>query len=178
LHLAVSHLVVKPRFRHPQVTPHRNRRNIERLGDFFHRKSAKVAQFYRLALSRIELLQGAETKVQSDELRTSLLLKADRLIERYRESCAFPRVSATRVVHQDLTHQTRCHAEKMRPVLPVGVLMIHKPQVSLIDQRRRLQSVALTLFSQVTRRKQTKLLIDDWREVLTSLLIPVRPLGK
>jgi hypothetical protein len=56
LHLRPSHLLVKPRFRHPQVAPYGDSRNIQHLGDLVHGESAEIAEFDGLAFSRVNLL--------------------------------------------------------------------------------------------------------------------------
>jgi hypothetical protein len=43
-----------------------------------------------------------------------------------------------RVVDQNSTHQLRGYAEEVRPILPGCALLIHQPQVQLVDECRRL----------------------------------------
>ena len=76
------------------------------------------------------------------------MLKTQRLVQRQFDSApsSFAGVPPARMVHLDLTHQPRRHSEEMRPVLPVGTLLIYQSQISFMDESGWLQRVALTFF--------------------------------
>ena len=45
------------------------------------------------------------------------------------------------VVNEDTSHQLRRHAEKLRSVLPVSILLANEFHVGFVDKRRRLKGV-------------------------------------
>jgi hypothetical protein len=63
----------------------------------------------------------------------------------------------------------------MGSALPVWRSLVYKPQIGLIYERGRLQGMAEALLSKLARCKQTKLFINDGRQVLKRLLVPARP---
>ena len=71
---------MKPGFGHSQIPPHRDWRNLESLGNFFHRKPAEVAQFDCFAFPPIKLLKRLKPQIKCDEFRATLLAKTDCLI--------------------------------------------------------------------------------------------------
>src|SRR5438132_2148114 len=58
---------------------------------------------------------------------------------------AFREVALTRIVDKNLPHELRSNAEEVSAILPVDILLTDQTQVSLIDQRGRLQRVAHSL---------------------------------
>ena len=82
------------------------------------------------------------------------------------------------VVHQDLSHQPRGHAKKMRAALPGRIRLIDEPNVSLVDQRGWLQRVPLAFLAQVAGGKLTEFAVHQGREVIEGLLVPFRPFGQ
>src|SRR5437667_6921300 len=83
--------------------------------------------------------------------RKSLLFRAAALI----------RLMGAGMVHKDAAHQLRGDAVELRTVLPLRVLLIDQLEVSLVDQRRRLQRVALTLSPQIVTRQPAQLAVNQ-----------------
>lgn len=93
-------------------------------------------------------------------------------------AAAFPIVGAARVINQDLSHQTRGHAEEMGAVLPRRVLPIDQPKVDLVDERGGLERVAHALASEITAGEARQFCGDQRRELLESVLVAVAPRAK
>src|SRR5258708_1463804 len=177
-HLAVLHFLVKPGFCHPQIAADGNRGNFQCLCDFLHGESAKIAKFDSFAFSRIDLLECCQTAVEGYKVPAALLLKADCLIQRHFDPCALACMLPARVVHQDLAHQSRRHAEEMRAVLPSRIGLIDKPHVSFVDNRGWLQRVPLVFFAQVAGGKLAKFAVHQRRQVIERPLVSVRPFSQ
>src|ERR1035437_5984545 len=80
-HLSTLHFVEKPRFRHPQVAPHGNGGDRQRLRDLIHGEPAEIAELNGLAFPRVELLKRHEAIVEGHKVSTPLGLKAHRLFQ-------------------------------------------------------------------------------------------------
>jgi hypothetical protein len=84
-----THLIVKPGFGHPQIPPYRNWRNLEGLGNLFHRKPAEVAELHCFAFPPIKVFKRLKSQIKSDKFWASFLLKTDCLIKPEFRSSAF-----------------------------------------------------------------------------------------
>jgi hypothetical protein len=60
-----------------------------------------------------------------------------------------------------LTHCTSGDGEEVRPALPVWIGLIGQAQISLVNQRRRLQCVVGTLPAHLMMSDASKFLIDQ-----------------
>jgi len=49
------------------------------------------------------------------------------------------------MIHQNLANQLGGNAQKVRPVLPVHLRLVHQSKISLVDQGVRLKGVAASL---------------------------------
>jgi hypothetical protein len=176
--LFVLHFLMKPGFRHPQVPADGNRGHVQRLGDLFHGEPPEIAEFDGFALSRIDLLEGSKTAVKGHEVPAPLLLKAHGLIQWHFDPRPLTRVLPARVVHQDLAHQARRHTEEMRAALPGRIALIDEPHVGLMDKRGGLQRVPQAFLAQVAGGQSAKFPINQGREVIKSLLVPLCPLSQ
>jgi hypothetical protein len=178
VNLFVLHFLMKPGFRHPQIASDGNWGYVQRLGDLFHGEPAEIAEFDGLAFSRIDLLEGSEAAVESHEVPALLLLKAHGLIQRHFDPRPLARVLPARVVHQDLAHQARRHTEEMRAALPGRIALIDEPHVGLMDKRSGLQRVPQAFFTQVAGGQLAEFPINQGREVIKGLLVPLCPLSQ
>ena len=93
-------------------------------------------------------------------------------------AAAFPIAGAARMINQDLSHQTRGHAEEMGAVLPRRILPIDQPKVDLVDERGGLERVAHALASEITAGEARQFCGDQRRELLESVLVAVAPRAK
>ena len=53
------------------------------------------------------------------------------------------------MIHQDVPHHVRGHAQKLRPVLPVHLRLVHQLQIGFVYQRGGLQGMAPPLHPHV-----------------------------
>ena len=76
--------------------------------------------------------------------------------------CAPPRLSRcrARVIDQDLPHQPRRNAEKVRATLP-GHGLLHQAQIGFVEQRRSLQRMTQSLVTQVMTCQPAQLFVDE-----------------
>ena len=79
------------------------------------------------------------------------------------------------LLDQNTAHQLRGYGEEMGPILPLHPLVIHEPDVGLIDQRACLKVVAGALASHVPVRQPAELRIDDRRQLVEGELVSVTP---
>ena len=65
------------------------------------------------------------------------------------------------MIDQDLAHETRGDADKVRAILPARVRGLCQAQEHLVDQRRRLERVAQPLAAHVGTRQSVQLPFDQ-----------------
>ena len=65
------------------------------------------------------------------------------------------------VVNQNLAHRSCGHGEKMSPVLPAWIGLVGQSQISLADQRRRLQRVIGTLPAHIAMGEASEFFVDE-----------------
>src|SRR4051794_38431693 len=84
-----------------------------------------------------------------------------------------PSLSAS-VLDQNPSHRLGGRGEEMSPAAPVLRLFdISEPQVSLMNQHRRLQRLSGFFVCDSMRRQFAKLLIDQWKELVGSTSVAV-----
>jgi hypothetical protein len=69
-------------------------------------------------------------------------------------------------------------AKKWRTIPPRQAVNPGQPQIQLVDQRRRLQRVALALVAHVVVGEPAQLFVDDRHEPISRERIAVGPIGK
>ena len=85
-------------------------------------------------------------------------------------------VSATaRVVHEDLAHDSRAHAEEMRAVLEVRPFPVDQPHVRFVDQGVRLQGVIGTFAHHLAMRETQQLVVHHRPQLVVNAVVAVAP---
>src|SRR6266446_10563591 len=79
------------------------------------------------------------------------------------------------LVGENTPHLPRAQGKKMRAVLPVNQLQIGEAQVKLIDQRRGLQSMAVTFPCHAALRRPMQLPVNLRSQLLQSTFITLAP---
>src|SRR5205814_2893423 len=79
------------------------------------------------------------------------------------------------VVNQDLAHRLGGDSEEVGAVLPAWTGLIGQPQISLVDQRSRLERVVGTLSAHMTVSDAPELLIDQRGQLDESGTVSVTP---
>lgn len=79
------------------------------------------------------------------------------------------------MVHQDQPHQVCCHAEKVRAVLPVLLVLIDHAQVGFMRQRGGLQRMAYFLPAQITGGELSQLIVDEGSQMVEGQLTALAP---
>ena len=93
--------------------------------------------------------------------------------------CARPRrafaLAGSCVVNQDLAHRSGRHGKKVRPVRKAWFALVRQTQISLVDQRRRLQRVIGTLPLHIMMSETSKFLINERGQLLERSIVPMAP---
>src|SRR5437762_7862900 len=63
----------------------------------------------------------------------------------------------------------------MRPVPPLGALLVHQAQICLVYQRRTLQRVPFVLSRQVAARDIAQFVVDERHEAVESASVALAP---
>src|SRR5262249_9596617 len=138
-------------------------------------QAGKVAQFDRFTLAGIDPLQILESDIERHERTAAVLLKTDHLFQRYRLPGSLLGFLSTRVVHEDLPHDAGSDPVEVRAALPVRLRLLDETQIGLIDQGSRLQRMALSFASQVSRSKLAELPVNERHEFSLGSLGAVPP---
>src|SRR6266571_996852 len=85
------------------------------------------------------------------------------------------RLSGAGLVGENTPHLPRAQGKEMRTALPVNQLQIGETQVKLIDQRRGLQSMAVTLPCHAALRCPMQLPVNLRSQLLQSTFIALAP---
>jgi hypothetical protein len=67
----------------------------------------------------------------------------------------------SRKLDKDPAHQSGGHRERVRPILPVHVLRIHQPQVSLMNKGSGLEAVTRSFAAHAPSGDPLQLLMDE-----------------
>ena len=84
-------------------------------------------------------------------------------------------MSRARVVHEDAPHNASGYREEMRAVMPLNGLPVNQPDICLVDERRRLETVPDALSRHTASRDPVELLIDERNQPLEGVLVAVSP---
>jgi len=96
-----------------------------------------------------------------------------------------PRLAATLlrrlpacVIHADLTHGAAGDGKEVPSIVPLGMRGAEKLEVGLMDERRRLERVAGTDMSELTMGQRAQFGVDDWKQSIESVAVPVADRGQ
>jgi len=78
-----------------------------------------------------------------------------------------------RVIHQDPSHGSSRHTQKVAPVFPTRALELKEPQAGLMDECGRLQGVVASLAGHVASGRLPQLAIDDRKQHVVGSSIPL-----
>jgi hypothetical protein len=92
-----------------------------------------------------------------------------------RPAASLVRPAGSRGIHQDATHQAGTDGDELRAILPLHLPDIHQPQVHLVDERRRLQRVSVTLARHVAARETPQLAENDGQELVEGRIVALVP---
>ena len=87
----------------------------------------------------------------------------------------FRRDLGARVIHQDLSHDSRGQIKKVRAVLPANLPCTGQAQERFIDQCGRLQGVPLPLASHIASGQPAQLRFHQRNELLERCVVAVAP---
>jgi len=85
---------------------------------------------------------------------------------------AFESAASAGVVHQEAAHELGGHAHELGVVLPVGVVLVHQPEVGLVDQGGGLERVPGPFVAHATARYAAQLPVNQRHEPLQRVLVP------
>jgi len=79
------------------------------------------------------------------------------------------------VIDENPPHHPRRHGEEVGAILPLHPLQVDEAQVALVDQRRGLQRVVLTLAGHVPPRQPSELFVHERNELVEGLRFAAPP---
>jgi hypothetical protein len=79
------------------------------------------------------------------------------------------------MVDQDLPHQIGRDSEEVRPVVGVRVSLVDKPQISFIDECRRLQSMSSSLPAEICGRKAAQFGVQERYQLIQRRSVAIAP---
>ena len=82
----------------------------------------------------------------------------------------------TGVIDQDATHDVRGDTKEVRPILPVNLPLIDKPDKHLVHKSRRLQGVIGPLAPELADRNAPELRIDEWQQLVECSPVAATPI--
>src|SRR5262249_52147047 len=121
------------------------------MGRLFDAHSAEEAEFNHPTLAVVNGGQALQCVIQRDNLRGSLSRNGRPLFQR-QPGCVTPSLGVTTlpcVVDQDTPHYLRRYGEEVPSVLPTNSLLVHEPEIGLVNQRRSLERVSGGLVTHV-----------------------------
>jgi hypothetical protein len=162
-----TELTTQPGFRDAPFSLGGRWRYVKNARGFFDRQTAEGAQFHDSGQRSIELGQLLEGQVESQDRYPVGRRCVARLLNRHRgyTVTALSGVMPTGVIDQYAVHHFRGCAKEVSAGLPVDVPLFNHSQVSLVNQRGRLQCMACTFASQLTARDLSQLRIDKWQQL-------------
>jgi len=78
-------------------------------------------------------------------------------------------------VNRTSAHHLRGDSEEVRPAPPVHLALIDEPQVRLVNQRRRLERVPLSLSTKLPPRDTAQFLIHEWQQLIEGARVSTTP---
>src|SRR5262249_55675277 len=129
--LLLTHLATNPRFGYIPIASYRIRRDLQYLGYLFVAQTAKKAQFDHLTPAWINSGEALERLVECDQLARSFPRQDGRFVQRDLERAAtsFGISFTLSVSDQDAPHYLRSDSKEVRPVLPLNLLLVDKPEI-------------------------------------------------
>lgn len=179
LRVAGSEFAEKPGLGKTQLSVHRCRRNLERLGGLVVGQPPEKRELDDLAFAIIECRQLLERVIEMEDIGSGVWKGNRRVVEG--ESGPFsPSLVpflGSRVVHQDVAHDASGHGEKMNAVFPIHV-RLHQAQVRFVDERGGLQCVIRSFGLQAAPGDRLELGLYQRHELIQGFIITAAPLRK
>lgn len=132
------------------------------MGGLFDIQPRKKTEFDNSDLTWASFGETSQCGVESDQLFRVRARKCRALIKRYVRSIAsaFLRPPGPCVIYQYPSHDAGSGTVKVRPALPVGLLLVNQTEISFVHQSRGLQRMVGTLMGHEVRRQPPELIID------------------
>jgi len=172
--------MIQPRLGDCPFAFYGNRRNAQDFGDLLAVQPHEEAHLHDVALFGIEPLQSIECLIDLEDVDVGLHRYSKGLVQTKRVGAlvALERPVLAGVIHQYLAHHTRANREEMRPVLVLLGMHCDQPEIGLVRQRCRLQSMARPFTPEVKLGQPAQFGIDQRDERLESLRLPSTPAGE
>jgi hypothetical protein len=82
------------------------------------------------------------------------------------------------MIHEDPSHHLSGHCEEMGAVVPRDVLCVDQPEIRLVDEDCRLETVAGAFSSHTTPGDLVELAMDERNQSLEGILVALSPFEK
>ena len=100
------------------------------------------------------------------------------VLDLWRAAAALLRARTVGVVDQNLAHRPGRDGEKMGAVLPLRIGLVGQAQISLIDQRGRLQGVIRAFSRHIMMRETPQIFVNEGRELIERAPVSVPRIGQ
>ena len=124
-------------------------------------QAREEAQLHDLGLAGVNGLESPQRVIQFDEVLLQRLRHVHRQFQGHlaHASATLVVVTRARMIDEDTPHRARRHGEEVGPILPLHAIELDQPEVRLVDERGRLQRVAVTFVAQVPSSQVMQLMV-------------------
>jgi hypothetical protein len=174
-----AELFPEPRSAQQQIAPHGWKLEIQRFTNLFRLQAAEIVKFHDFQFARIPLRHACQGVVQVQDKSKARRVDGNFLLKYSLHSAVTlePR-SPPRVLHQNLSHQTRRYSEKVGPILPASHILLDHPEINLIDKGGRLERVLGALVSHQRCGRPAQFGVNRGNKLLASFCAIVVPPGQ
>src|SRR5262249_47507452 len=139
------------------------RRDTDHFSGLVEVEATEEPQLDDLGFSWVALRQFLQRFVYCDQIARAVDDRAFGFLDSNNPDTAAVGTScpAARHVHQDVAHQTSCHSDKVRPVLPAGFPPIDQSNERFVHECGGLEHMARPLAPEIPMREHAELRFDQ-----------------
>src|SRR5262249_14229881 len=173
----VLELPQQPHLRKPPVPHDGIGRDVQGRRRFLNAQAAEKPHLDHLTLPRINLRQRVQRIVERHEILLGLCCHYQRLIERHplRATTSLLVIPRSSRVDEHAPHRARSHGKKVRAILPLNLVDVDQPKVSLVYERSRLECVTRSLVLHVPTRQTAQLVVHERQQLVEGRLVSLGP---
>src|SRR5947207_15747126 len=86
-------------------------------------------------------------------------------------AATFGRAPAPRMANENSPHHLCGQSKKLGPILPIRFTLIDQSKINLVNQRRRLQSMAGPLSAEHPDSLSMQFIVDDWEQTFERIAV-------
>jgi hypothetical protein len=171
------HFAIEPRSSGSPVAFDRGGRNTQSLGSFFNRETGKESKFDNPLLLRIHLSQFAQRIIERNHIKLHRDSRIEIIMKRYSQhiTAAFEPMARACMIDKQTPDHLRRRAEKVSAILPIHTLLIHQPDVHIVDQGRGLKGVRRVFLPHISPSKASEFVIHQGHQTIECGSIAIVP---